>query len=86
MKTPTLIVRLVGLYLIVSCSVNLIQIQKVQSFAGSIGFGVQQQSVVSNIQSYAIVGLLVGLVMGTFAGSLARLLTFDSGSSRDERA
>jgi len=37
MKTPTLIVRLVGLYLLVTCSVGLMQLKKAQAMASQFG-------------------------------------------------
>jgi preprotein translocase subunit SecF len=80
MKTPTLIVRLAGLYLLARGSITLIEIRQAQSF----GIGAQQQSIVSNIQLYAIVGLIVGIVATLFAGWLARLLTFDSEPKKEE--
>ena len=33
---------------------------------------------VSHLQTYAIIGLIVGIAATAFAGPLARLLTFDS--------
>jgi len=78
MKTPTLIVRLVGLYLLVSCSINLVQIHRAQSLLGSNGFGPQQESIVSDMQLYSIFGLIVGAAATWLAGPAARLLTFDS--------
>jgi hypothetical protein len=78
MKTPTLIVRLLGLYLILACGIGLIQIGRVHSLSGPIGIAAQQQTVISNLQTYAIIGLLVGIAATAFAGPLARLLTFDS--------
>lgn len=78
MKTPTLIVRLIGLYLVAACGIGLIQIEHVHSVAGPIGIGTQQQTVISNLQTYAIIGLIVGIAATAFAGPFARLLTFDS--------
>ena len=78
MKTPTLIVRLVGMYLVVCSTINLTQIHQANVMAGSGGFGAQQQGVISNIQFYSIGGLIVGLMASIFAGRLAKLLTFDS--------
>lgn len=78
MKTPTLIVRLVGLYLVVQNTIALIQAQKIQSMDG---IGLAQQQIVGDIRIYAIAGLLAGLAAAAFAGPLARILTFDA--SRD---
>lgn len=73
MKTPTLIVRLGGLYLLTSCSFALFQIHKVQAMVPG-----QQHHMVGDFQLYAWLGLLVGLWAAIFAGRLARMLTFDS--------
>ena len=81
MKTPTLIVRLVGLYLLASCSINLLQIHRAHSLLGSSGFGLQQESIVSDMQLYSIFGLIVGGAATWLAGPAARLLTFDSASN-----
>ncbi|MDB6165783.1 MAG: hypothetical protein JWQ83_923, partial [Lacunisphaera sp.] len=67
MKTPTLIVRLVGLYLIVHNTVALIQAQKINAMGG-VGFA--QQQIVGDIRIYAVVGLLAGLAAAIFAGPL----------------
>ena len=84
MKTPTLIVRLAGLYLLIGCSLNLMQIRQAQSLAGPNGIGVQQQSIMSNMQLSAVVGLIAGIAAALFAGPLARLLTFDSEPRKEE--
>jgi uncharacterized membrane protein YqgA involved in biofilm formation len=80
MKTPTLIVRLVGLYLIVHNTIALIQVQKIN---GMGGVGPAQEQIVGDIRIYAVAGLLAGLAAVIFAGPLARILTFDAG--RDGR-
>ena len=77
MKTPTLIVRLVGLYLIVQSTIALLQAQKINAMDRSMGL--TQQQIVGDISIYAIAGLLVGLAAAIFAGPLARILTFDAG-------
>ncbi len=77
MKTPTLIVRLVGLYLVAHNSLALVQAQKVAAMDRSMGLA--QQQIVGDIRMYAIAGLLLGLVTVIFAGRLARVLTFDAG-------
>jgi hypothetical protein len=78
MKTPTLIVRLVGLYLLASCAIGIMQIGQVESLAGPVGVSTQQQSIVSHMQIYCGFGLIIGLIATAFAGPLARMLTFDS--------
>jgi len=84
MKTPTLIVRLIGLYLIAACGIGLIQIGHMHSLAGPVGIGAQQETVISNWQTYAIIGLIVGIAATASAGPLARLLTFDSESKKED--
>ncbi len=76
MKTPTLIVRLIGLYLLMTCSFALFQIQKAPAMVP--GFQAKQNQMVGDFQLYAWLGLLVGLGATIFAGPLARVLTFDS--------
>lgn len=76
MKTPTLIVRLVGIYLVVQSSMTLLQVQKMKALGG---IGSAQNQIVGDIWIYAIAGLVVGLAATAFAGIIARLLTFDSG-------
>ena len=75
MKTPTLIVRLVSLYLVVNCTLTLLQIHSLSSM-GPLGGA--QQSTISDLQLYAILGLIVGITGTAFAGPAARLLTFDA--------
>jgi hypothetical protein len=77
MKTPTLIVRLVGLYLVAHNALALVQVQKAAAMDRSMGLA--QQQIVGDIRMYAIAGLLLGLVTVIFAGRLARVLTFDAG-------
>ncbi|MDP2137821.1 MAG: hypothetical protein Q8J74_08195 [Candidatus Didemnitutus sp.] len=74
MKTPTLIVRLVGLYLIAQNTSTLIQAAKINSW----GIGLAQQQIVGDVRIYAVFVLLVGLAAVIFAGRLARILTFDA--------
>ena len=76
MKTPTLIVRLLGLYLLTTCSIGLLQFHKVRVIADQLG-GAQNQ-MIADISIYLWLGLIVGLGATIFAGPLARLLTFDS--------
>lgn len=76
MKTPTLIVRLIGIYLVVQNTGALIQARKVITIIGDTAV-VQKQILVTN-QVYLAIGLIVGLIVVVFAGWLARILTFDS--------
>lgn len=76
MKTPTIIVRLGGLYLLITCGVGLIQLHKAQLM--STQFGLNKNQIASDMQLYLGIGLLVGLAVTTYAGPLARILTFDS--------
>jgi hypothetical protein len=77
MKTPTLIVRLVGFYLLLNNGISLFQLNKFRS--STKGF---EQMAVNEVSSGMItslwIGLIAGLVFATMAGRLARLLTFDS--------
>lgn len=77
MKTPTLIVRLVGLYLLGSGMMVLLQLQKMGAM--NAGMGLRQNSVVADAQLYAAIGSFIGLAATVFAGRLARILTFDAG-------
>ena len=76
MKTPTLIVRLVGLYLLTTCSIGLLQLNKAQAMAGQLG-GTQNQ-MMADFGVYLWLGVIAGLGATVFAGPVARLLTFDS--------
>lgn len=76
MKTPTLLIRLIGLYLLLQNTAALIQAQKLNTITRNAGLPLQ---VAGNVQLYAIVGLLVGLGATLFAGAIARILTFDAG-------
>ena len=76
MKTSTLIVRLVGLYLLVSFTVAIIELQKMTANIPSIQFG--QLPVLGNFRAYSWIGIIVGLAATIFAGPLAHVLTFDS--------
>jgi hypothetical protein len=80
MKTPTLIVRLVGLYLLTTCSVGLLQLNKAQAMVGK--FGGTQNQMMADFSIYLWLGAIVGLGATIFAGPLARLLTFDSDPSQ----
>lgn len=76
MKTPTLIVRLCGLYLLTTCSLGLLQLKEARAMAQQFGGG--QIPKVVDFQLYLWIGLVVALGATAFAGPLARLLTFDS--------
>jgi hypothetical protein len=82
MKTPTLIVRLVGLYLLAVCSQALIQIYNLGAMVPRGAMNVNQQAMIGNQQVYALVGLVAGIFATLFAGLLARILTFDSEPSQ----
>jgi hypothetical protein len=75
MKTPTIIVRFFALYILVNCVITLIQLHRVQS-AGPVS--ASQATTFSDLQTYSIIGVVVGLAGTVFAGFFARLLTFDS--------
>jgi hypothetical protein len=75
MKTPTLIVRLAGLYLAVASVLTLVQVHKITSLPGGT---VAENPMLGDMTLYTSVGLIVGVVAASFAGPLARLLTFDS--------
>ncbi len=78
MKTPTLIVRLAGLYLLANGSISLIQIS--QSVPAEARFGgAGAMTMISTYQMYAVAGVVVGLLGACCAGRVARLLTFDAG-------
>jgi hypothetical protein len=78
MKTPTLIMRIAGIYLLVICSFTLIQINASVPSDARMG-GLAAMPVISYLQFYAYVGLVAGLLATCCAGRLARILTFDSG-------
>ena len=77
MKTPTIIVRLIGFYLTAYGVIGLQQVHTARSMSGPGGFGAQEQ-VISNLQAYAVVGIIVGLAAIIFAAPLAKILTFDA--------
>ncbi|MDQ5980686.1 MAG: hypothetical protein QG602_3663 [Verrucomicrobiota bacterium] len=76
MKTPTIIVRLGGLYLLATSGVGLVQLNKARQMAAQ--FGMNQNQITGDIQLYLWLGLFVGLAATAFAGPLARILTFDA--------
>jgi hypothetical protein len=81
MKTPTLIVRLIGLYLLTTCSIGLLQLNKAQAMV--LQTGGSQNKMIADFGIYLWVGLLIGLGATIFAGPLARILTFDSDPSEE---
>ena len=83
MKTPTLIVRLVGLYMVTTSTVGLLQLQKARAMAGHMG-GSQNQ-VLGDMQLYLWFGFLIGLGATVFAGRLAHILTLDSEPQRQRQ-
>jgi len=72
MKTPTLIVRLLGIYLIYSEIFTLWQLGHV----AKVPPGTEDPALFFRI--YVLAGLFVGVISVVFAGRLARLLTFDA--------
>ena len=77
MKTPTLMVSLVGLYLLGHGAITLLQLQKIGTMGA--GMGLQQNPVLSDVQFHAIIELFLGLGATVLAGRLALILTLDSG-------
>ena len=73
MKTPTIIVRLIGLYLMSTCSIALFQIHEMSAMSGEM-----QNPTLNTIETYSVLGLIVGLSVSAFAGPIARILTFDA--------
>ena len=76
MKTPTLIVRLCGLYLLVNGVTALLQINRLHTLIPELQ--AVQRAYSDNFQLYAAIQAGIGLVAARYAGPLARLLTFDS--------
>ncbi len=76
MKTPTLIVRLLGIYLCVSAIGSLIVIHKAVKIGGATVTA--SGGPFGEFQVFAWLFLIVGIVGVMFAGPLARVLTFDS--------
>lgn len=74
MKICTLVVRLVGLYLVSVGTVTLYQMQRAKSMMGGLG-----NPFSGDVVGFAIVQLIVGLLAVIFAAKLARLLTLDAG-------
>jgi len=82
MKTPTIIVRLIGIYLLTNSVITLIQIGRMasmqQAMPAMLTSNIPQNPMLGDMQIYAWIGIIVGLVATVIAGVLARLLTFDS--------
>jgi len=82
MKTPTIIVRLIGLYLLANSIITLIQIGRMatmqQTMQGGPNPTLTQNPMLDDMRIYAWIGIIVGLVAIAIAGPLTRLLTFDS--------
>lgn len=78
MKTPTLIVRLSGLCLLVNCAIVLFKVHQIQATPLVALMSQSQSQVVGDFQALAWLGLMIGLAAVAFAGPLARVLTFDS--------
>ncbi|HVU18666.1 MAG TPA: hypothetical protein VHD32_17310 [Candidatus Didemnitutus sp.] len=76
METPTLIIRIAGLYLAYMSIIALVQIHQVHAM--SVPVSSPQASLIDNIGAQSILTLLIGLAAIVFAGRLARLLTFDA--------
>lgn len=75
MKTPTLIVRLLGLYLITSSAGGIWVTRQVR------GPELPAFTANSSLQEFALIAwasLFVGIGVALFAGPLARVLTFDA--------
>ena len=79
MVLPTLIIRLLGLYLLLSGSEALWQLHG--QTHGQLGGALGQLPQVMNFKSILIARVLVGITATAFAGRLARLFTFDAGSA-----
>jgi len=87
MKTPILIVRLIGLYMIVK-SVHgfmvLSELKRIRvQMEQMVGTSIPQAS--PNLLLLLLM-LLVGILVAWHAGVLARLLTFDAGKGLEEDA
>ena len=82
MKTPTLIVRLIGLYMIVKSVHGFMMVAEMKKIRLQM-----EQMMGSSIPQPApnvlllVLMLLVGILVAWHSGVLARLLTFDAGKS-----
>jgi hypothetical protein len=83
MQTPTIIVRLIGIYMLTASIMALVQIGRFTTAMPVMpGVNVQQNQMIGDFQIYAWIGIVIGLAATAFAGILARLLTFDAGPRR----
>jgi hypothetical protein len=82
MKTPTLIVRLLGIYLICSYGLGLLQLSTMNTTVLDQNGARVSPPFVEHIAIAYIVGIVTGVAATAFAGPLARLLTFDSEPNR----
>ena len=81
MKTPTIIVRLIGIYMLTTSIMALVQLGRFTTAMPMLpGVNVQQNQMIGDFQIYAWIGIVIGLAATTFAGFLAKLLTFDADS------
>jgi hypothetical protein len=88
MKTPTILVRLIGIYLLTTSTITLIQIGRMTTMQqamqpkipGIPSVNIPQNPMLDDMQIYGWIGIVVGLVAVAAAGFLARLLTFDADS------
>jgi hypothetical protein len=78
MKTPTLIVRLVGLLLLAYCANLLLGIRQAEQATMGLSLPPMQQQMFTQLRINAWFGVVVGTGAVLFAGRLARLLTMDS--------
>lgn len=78
MKTPTLIVRLVALYVLVRSALGLIEISRVETSVPSQATMAQNNPLLGDMKIECWIGCAIGLLAVLFAGALARWLTFDA--------
>ena len=79
MKICTLVVRLLGIYLIVTAVIAIIEARGISSTINIAGVtvGGLVEGPVNRMYAYAALGLSAGLTCTLFAARVARLLTFD---------
>ncbi len=86
MQTPTLIVRLLGLYLTITGIQGLVTLYRMRHLAKSIDLNISvsiaNHPLTHDALFWLIGSLLVGLFMTWRAGWLAHLLTFDADGAR----
>lgn len=82
MKTPTLIVRLVGLYLTLWSVQTLLQLRRAANLSSD---ELLANPFFADAKLYSWLALVVGIAAAAFAGALARLLTFDADSAGKTR-